>query len=61
MPIVLGVPATASSSLTRMGMPARGLGEEEEEGEGEGESEGAMGKIVHTAWTEGGDRRTESL
>lgn len=60
-PRVLGVPATASSSLTRMGTPAKGIWDEDEDEEGEGEAEGAMGKIAHAAWVEGGDKRAESL
>lgn len=61
-PRVLGVPATASSSLTRMGTPARGVRGEKEIGEVVVvEVEGAMGKMVQSAWTDGGDRRAESL
>lgn len=53
------MPATASSSLTRMGTPARGVrGEKEID---EMVEEGAMGKMVQGAWTDGGDKRAESL
>lgn len=42
-----------------MGTPARGVrGEKETD---EVVEEGAMGKMVQTAWTDGGDRRAESL